>query len=54
MAVTRVGMIAVHGADGALSHVAWKDQHTLLDKEDQFAKITVREQGAKVLQFCIG
>src|ERR1017187_6638055 len=54
VAVRRVGMVAVHRPDGALAHVAWNDENAFLDKEDQFAEVTVGEQRAKLLQLLVG
>src|SRR5580658_6584025 len=54
VAVRRVGVVAVHRADGALAHVAGDYQHALLDKEYHLAEIAVGEKGPELLQFGVG
>src|SRR5580700_3382242 len=54
IAVGRIGMIAMHRADGALAHVAWNNEYALVDKEDHFTEIAVGEKSAQFFQFRIG
>jgi hypothetical protein len=47
-------VVAVHGADGPLAHVAGHDEHALFHQEDQFAEVAVFEERAHPAEFVVG
>lgn len=47
-------VIAVHGTDGALAHVAGDDEGAFPNEEDKFAKATIFKVGAHGFEFVIG
>src|SRR5438045_2274352 len=47
-------MIAVHGANGTLSHMTGHNEHSLPDEKDALAKIAVGKKSVHMLQFLVG
>jgi hypothetical protein len=53
VAVGIVRVVAVHGADGSLTHVTGDDEDAFLHEKDEFAELPVIKMGAQVAELVV-